>query len=125
MKIRVYYEDTDMEGVVYYANYLKFCERARSEWFFSQGMMPTTQVGHFMVKRVEADYLSSARLGDLLDVRSKIIEMKKASMTVEQTIYKEETKLFVANITLVHVGFDGKIKKVDEKTKEFFYSLAL
>jgi len=82
MKIRVYYEDTDVGGVVYHANYLNFCERARSDAFFQKDLMPILDNGHFVARRVVADYLSSAKLGDLLDVKTKLLEMKAASFVL-------------------------------------------
>ena len=92
MKIRVYYEDTDTGGVVYHSNYLNFCERARSEAFFRLGMSPELSSGHFVAKRIEADYIASAKLGDLLEVRTELLDMKGASFVLKQTITKEEKR---------------------------------
>ncbi|WP_372931544.1 hotdog domain-containing protein, partial [Shewanella putrefaciens] len=66
MQIRVYYEDTDTGGVVYHSNYLNFCERARSEAFFSQEKNPILTTGHFVARKVCGDFYLSAKLGDLL-----------------------------------------------------------
>ena len=73
VKIRVYYEDTDAGGVVYHANYLKFCERARSELFFERGLSPAIDGGHFVVSQIEASFHSPAKLGDTLIVKNSII----------------------------------------------------
>ena len=127
MKIRVYYEDTDVGGVVYYANYLKFCERARSELFFSRGLMPYDEEGHFFVKNLQANYISSAKLGDMLDVTSKIVKMGAASFSLHQEVWCEERKLFEMEITLVHVNHSGKIQKLSKAQREFIediFSLA-
>ena len=123
MKIRVYYEDTDVGGVVYHSNYLNFCERARSEAFFQKGVTPVLEDGHFVVKKIIADFFMSARLGDELEVVSKLIEMKSVSFSLEQTIYKEGKKLFVLEIVLVYISFEGKVKRLDTETKEFVLSL--
>ncbi|WP_458701374.1 YbgC/FadM family acyl-CoA thioesterase [Sulfurospirillum sp. 1307] len=119
MKIRVYYEDTDAGGIVYHSNYLKFCERARSEIFFQSGKSPAVDGGHFVVKHIEADFIKPAKLGDLLEVKNKIIEMKNASMSLEQSIWIEDTKIFSMNSILVYVK-DGKPSRVNTELKEFF-----
>lgn len=81
MKVRIYYEDTDAGGIVYHTNYIKYCERARSEHFFSHGMLPgdTNKYG-FVVRKINADFLGSTKLGDLLTVRTSILELKKAAL---------------------------------------------
>jgi len=123
VKIRVYYEDTDIGGVVYHSHYLNFCERARSEAFFQKGLTPVLENGHFVVRKVVADYLASARLGDLLDVKNELLEMKAASFTLLQTIYKDDKKLFEMKITLVYITFEGKPQKLDDFTNELVLSL--
>jgi len=90
---RVYWEDTDGGGVVYYANYLKFMERARTEWLRSLTIEQTSlreQYGILLVvARVEANFKRSARLDDMLQVSCKVIEQGKASISFEQNIYRE------------------------------------
>ena len=123
MKLRVYYEDTDVGGVVYYANYLKFCERARSEVFFTKGLSPILKEGHFVVKNVHASYHTSAYLGDLLHVRTILKELKKVSFVLHQEVYRDDTKLFEMDVTLVFVDFMGKMKKLDPTTLELVHLL--
>lgn len=123
MKIRVYYEDTDTGGVVYHSNYLNFCERARSEAFFSQGLTPVLQNGHFVARRVEADYIRSAKLGDELYVETKLIEMRAASFKLLQTIFKEKKRIFELNITLAYINFEGKPQKITKEVEELVRSL--
>ncbi len=88
--IRVYYEDTDSGGVVYYANYLKFMERARTEWLrhlgFEQDQLAEQEGIIFAVRRVEVDFLLPARFNDALEVRVGIVERKRVSMTFNQEI---------------------------------------
>ncbi len=90
---RVYWEDTDAGGVVYYANYMKFMERARTEWLRSMGIEQTPlkeQYGILMVvAKVEANYKRPARYGDLLHVSCRVIEQGKASLNFEQNIYRD------------------------------------
>lgn len=87
--VRVYYEDTDAGGIVYYANYLKFFERARTEWIRSLGVeqdqLLEQSVG-FVVKHVEMDNRRAARFNELLSIRSHIVELKRASLVFDQTI---------------------------------------
>ncbi len=123
MNIRVYYEDTDMGGVVYHSNYLNFCERARSEAFFSKGMSPVLEGGHFVARKVNADFFKSAKLGDLLDVQTQLIEMKAASFTLRQSIYREDEKIFELEILLVYLTFDSKVQKIDKEAKVMILSL--
>ncbi len=100
MKVRVYYEDTDVGGVVYYANYLKFCERARSDLFFKKGMSPHNGNEFFVVKHVEADYIKSAVFGDELDVTYELIEKKAASIIMYQEVLKDGEVLFKGKFKL-------------------------
>ena len=123
MQIRVYYEDTDVGGVVYHSNYLNFCERARSEAFYKLGMTPELENGHFVARKLEADYLISAKLGDVLEVKSELLEMKAASFTLLQTIFKDNKKIFTLKIVLVYITFEGKPQKLDLKNKELLLSL--
>ena len=113
MKIRVYYEDTDLGGIVYHANYLKFCERARSELFFKQGLVPVDGNKSFVVRHMELDFINSARLADILEVKTTIIQTKKVSLTLLQEIYKNEIKIFSAKIKLVYLD-NGKPTKIPE-----------
>ncbi len=88
--VRVYYEDTDSGGVVYYANYLKFMERARTEWLrqfgFEQDELIHNEGVIFAVRSVQVDYLLPARFNDELSVSAKLIEQGRASLTIEQKI---------------------------------------
>ena len=126
MKIRIYYEDTDAGGIVYHTNYIKYCERARSEAFFKAGLNFTKQSGYFVVSALEAKFIASAVLGDEIYVRSKVLELKKASIVVEQEIYKFDDKnaekvLFKATITLAFMKED-RLAKISDDIKEFLQS---
>lgn len=123
MQIRVYYEDTDTGGVVYHSNYLNFCERARSEAFFKLGMTPVLENGHFVARKLEAEFFMSAKLGDLLDLEVELIQMRGASFTLLQTVYKDGVKLFEMSIYLVYITFEGMAQKMDIDTKNLIESL--
>jgi acyl-CoA thioester hydrolase len=91
--VRVYYEDTDSGGVVYYANYLKFMERARTEWLrargFEQDALLREQRLLFAVRSLSVDYHRPARFNDLLGGREPVVEARGASLTFEQTVERE------------------------------------
>ena len=95
-QIRVFYEDTDAGGMVYHANYLKFFERARTEWLralsIDQSVFLEQNTG-FVVTKVEMSNLASARLDDLLTVSSQVIELKRASILFSQQITNDKKKL--------------------------------
>ena len=105
--VRVYWEDTDAGGVVYYANYLRFLERARSEWLrglgFEQDVLRDREGVVFVVRRVEIDYLAPARFNDALEVSVEPGTTGRASLTVTQTIRRGPTRLAQANVKLACV----------------------
>ncbi len=107
MKIRVYYEDTDLGGIVYHTNYLKYCERARSELFFQKGLVPFDGNRSFVVTKIEANFLGSAKLADMVEVKTSIIQSKKLSIILLQEIFLEDKKIFSAIIKLAYLD-DGK-----------------
>ena len=119
MQIRVYYEDTDCGNVVYYANYLKFCERARSELFFEKGLSPHNADEFFVVRSVQADYLKSAVFGDLLEVKTKLIEKKAASIVMEQDVYRNDELLFQGTFKLAFLK-NYKPSKIPKELFEIF-----
>lgn len=124
MQIRVYYEDTDVGGVVYHSNYLNFCERARSQIFFDAGRSPITAGGHFVAKSIKADYLKSAKFADLLEVKTVLKSMKNASFTLLQSVYRDEEKLFVMEIQLVHLSHEGTIVLIEDEERTFLLGLS-
>ena len=105
--VRVYWEDTDAGGVVYYANYLKFMERARSEWLrafgFEQDVLRDEAGIVFVVRRVEIDYLSPARFNEQLEVSVRLHEMGRASLSVRQELMRGSARLAEAVVTLACV----------------------
>lgn len=109
--LRVYYEDTDLAGIVYYANYLKFIERGRTEWVRGQGIDQTALKEDdgvvFAVRRVEADYLAPARFDDELIVRTDVEQMTGARIVLSQEVMRGAEVLFAAQVTLVALTLDG------------------
>ena len=102
--IRVYYEDTDAGGVVYYANYLRFMERARTEWLrelgFEQDVLLNDYGVMFAVRRAEIDYLAAARFNDMLSVRSCVAEVKRASLVFNQQIVRANDQQILCNASV-------------------------
>lgn len=101
---RVYYEDTDAAGVVYYANYWRFCERGRTEWlrrrgFDQQTLMADTGIA-FVVRRVEGNYLRPARLDDTLTITTAVSTLKRASLSFTQNIFRDTELLFEASVSV-------------------------
>jgi acyl-CoA thioester hydrolase len=109
--VRVYYEDTDLAGIVYYANYLRFIERARSEWVRDLGIdqrQLRAEAGIvFAVRRVEADYLRPALFDDLLEVETTVAAATGARLVLDQAVTRAGAVLFRARVTLVAVTAAG------------------
>ena len=103
--IRVYYEDTDLAGIVYYANYLKFIERGRTELVRALGVdqarLRAERGVVFAVRRIEADYLRPARFDDELTVATRAAGASGARIQLEQEVLRAGERLFVAQVTLV------------------------
>jgi len=116
--LRVYYEDTDFGGIVYYPNYLKFIERARSEWVRELGIdqiaLKDQQKIVFAVRRVEADYLAPARFEDELTVFTRVLSSSPARLKLNQIVRRGEVKLFEAIVTLVALGPSGAPVRLPE-----------
>jgi len=110
--LRVYYEDTDMAGIVYYANYLKFIERARSDWVRGLGLdQQKLRVDDglvFAVRRVEADYLGPARLDDDLTVLTRVDQVTPARLVMHQSVTREGETVFEALVTVVMMNEAGQ-----------------
>ncbi len=119
--LKIYYEDTDAGGVVYYANYLKFFERARSEAIYELGFSNVGLKKEFgiliIVKSCKIKYVKPAVLEDKLTVLTKINEITKTSFIINQNIKKSEELVASADIHLVIVNSDGKPTKIPEKLK--------
>ena len=109
--LRVYYEDTDLAGIVYYANYLKFIERARTEWVRGLGVDQRrlrAEAGVvFAVRRIEADYLRPARFDDELEVRTAVQSVTGARIVLAQDIYRGVERLYAAQVVLVCLTESG------------------
>ncbi len=123
MDIRIYYEDTDCGGVVYYANYLKYFERARTEYLERRGLSVAQLMKDgtiFMVVRAEIDYKSPARYGETLTIETTLDASKNASLAFAHTIREKVSGRVVVegSATLVPTGPDGKLKRLAAELKQ-------
>jgi acyl-CoA thioester hydrolase len=115
-QVRVYYEDTDLAGIVYYANYLRFIERARTEWVralgVDQGRLKAETGVVFAVRRIEADYLTPARFDDMLTVETVPREVGGARIVLDQVVRRGEESVFAAVVTLAAIGAEGRPARI-------------
>lgn len=117
---RVYYEDTDMAGVVYYANYLKYIERARSDALREAGVDQRAMRDAglvFVVTRLEADYLSPARYDDVVTVRTALAEVKGASAMLTQEARRGEDLLFRARVRIACMNVQGRPARLPDAAR--------
>jgi acyl-CoA thioester hydrolase len=113
LAVRVYYEDTDFSGAVYHANYLKFCERARSDCLRLLGIHHHRLEGlGFVVRRMVCEFLRPARIDDVLEVETRFIELAGARMELEQKVRRRGESLFEALVTAALVDAQGKPRRV-------------
>jgi acyl-CoA thioester hydrolase len=123
IEVKIYYEDTDCGNVVYYANYLKYMERGRTEYLADHGFSVSELAGRgtvFVVARVEIDYRSSARLGETVVVKTWISEMTRTSLLFGHTMTDKASGRIIAEAQarLVCVDPSGKIKRIPEELQE-------
>jgi acyl-CoA thioester hydrolase len=119
--IRVYFEDTDAEGIVYYANYLKFFERGRSESFNVAGIDLASLMEEdviFVVRRCELDYLKPAKLCESIVIHSIVTEIKGASFSVEQVARRDGEDLCRAVVRVGTIDNTGKVARIPKWVKE-------
>ena len=122
--IKIYYEDTDSGGVVYYANYLKYLERARSEAIYSLGLSNSILQKDYgtliIVKSCNIKYKKPAKFEDELEVMSSVISKTRTSFSMLQIIKRQEEIISEAEVQLVAVNKDGKPIKIPEILKKLF-----
>ena len=115
LPIRVYYEDTDFSGFVYHCNYLKFCERARSDFLRVLGVNQNTMFAEgaaFVVRRMNCDFLRPAKFDDILTVESSPGDSKGARFEIRQRVLRGDALLFTADVTAVLIDQNGRPKRL-------------
>ena len=122
LSLRVYYEDTDLAGIVYYANYLKFIERGRSEWVRALGVDQAAlrrETGIvFAVRHLEADYLRPAVFDDWLTVTTSVQPITGTRIVLDQAVLRDGVTLFSARVTLVPIGADGRAARLPSDLRQ-------
>lgn len=118
---RIYWEDTDGGGIVYYANYLKFCERARTEFLRSVGV-EQKKLGDeknlfFVVRKFSGDLKSPAKLDDLIEVRTEVKELGGASIIMQQQIFLDDKEIFSGEFLIAAVSKELKPARIPEEIK--------
>lgn len=115
LDIRVYYEDTDHSGRVYHANYLKFCERGRSETLKCAGIFHTDLAAQglfFIVRHMECDFLGAAAIDDVVTVETRLHSAARAKFVLDQKVTRGEDVLFAAKVTLAMVNAQGRPQRI-------------
>ncbi len=124
MPVRVYYEDTDAAGLVYYANYLKFAERARSEMLRAIGTSNTRLMAeagvYFVVRRCTVDLRRPARLDDRIEVRSRLTRLDGASFSAEQRITRDVDDLVTIDVRLACLNMQGRPARIPHELRAAF-----
>ena len=119
--VRVYFEDTDAGGIVYYANYLKFAERARTEMLraigIESGALMTEQGIGFVVRRCVADYKKPARLDDRLTIETRVVEISGASLRLNQRVRRDGVALVALDVTLVCMSREGRPERIPKAVR--------
>lgn len=125
LPVRIYYEDTDAGGIVYHASFLRFAERGRSEWLRENGLVKNSDLlekhgFHFVVRHITIDYLAPARLDDLLNVESSVVDLGNASFTMHQLMTRDAQPIADMKVVLVCINANGKAVRVPEVLRNIF-----
>jgi acyl-CoA thioester hydrolase len=135
LPVRVYYEDTDFSGFVYHANYLKFCERGRSDWLRLLGLhhhelmrgdnVTSGMALGFVVRKLEAEFFKPAIIDDVLEVETSIISVTGARLNLLQTVWRDDTRLFEMKVTVAMVDGNGRPQRFAKDMLDRFSERAL
>ena len=128
LPVRVYFEDTDAGGIVYHASYVRFCERGRTDFLRLLGTDARAMIdgsdskepAAFVVRRMNIDFFRPGRMDDLLVVETRVQGLGGASVSLRQTILKDEKRLFEADVTVVLVSMSGKPLRLSERVRAAF-----
>lgn len=123
LPIRIYYEDTDLSGIVYHANYLRYMERGRSEFFRSAGIAKLAHLDEpvpaaWALRKVEVEYLRPARLDDLIEVRTRATFLTGARLAAEQKVFCGGVNLTRGCVEACMITLDGKLRRIPGEIRE-------
>jgi acyl-CoA thioester hydrolase len=121
LPVRVYYEDTDFSGFVYHANYLKFCERARSDYLRHLGIYRRTG---FVVRRLVCDFLRPAQIDDVLEVESRFTGIGGARLNIDQQVRRNGELIFHGKVTVALVDGEGRPKRLPKEMMDAVATVA-
>lgn len=128
LDIRVYYEDTDLAGIVYYANYLRFIERGRTEALralgVDQGTLKRERGLVFVVRRVEVDYLAPARFDDVLTVTTEVAGLRAASVAMWQAVLRDDAPVVTAEVTVACMTLAGRPTRLPADIRQALTAIA-
>ncbi len=128
LPLRVYYEDTDAAGIVYYANYLKFTERARADMLRLAGITQRELLANdglaFTVRRCEVDYLAPARLDDELEVHTRVLKVGPATINAEQVVKREGADLVRSLVRLACINREGRPRRLPPSVRAALEALS-
>lgn len=125
LPVRVYFEDTDFSGLVYHASYVRWCERGRSDYLRlignehraliegGEGAEPAA----FVVRRMRLEYLKPARIDDILEIETRVVEAKGATLSLVQRVIRDGTVLFEAEVLVVLVSVSGKPQRLSQRIR--------
>jgi acyl-CoA thioester hydrolase len=122
-QVRVYYEDTDFSGYVYHANYLKYCERARSAYLRDVGVDQNAMFAEgqaFVVRRMNCEFLRPAKFDDVLDVETTLVEMGGARFELAQVVTRGDQMVFSATVTVAIIGSNGRPQRLPSELAQKF-----
>jgi acyl-CoA thioester hydrolase len=128
LPVRVYFEDTDFSGLVYHASYVRWCERGRSDFLRLLGGdhrrlidgSGGTEPAAFVVRRMSFDFLKPAGIDELLEVETRVKSVGAASLTLQQSVRREETVIVEAEVTVVLISVSGKPLRISRALREAF-----
>ena len=125
LPVRVYFEDTDFSGLVYHASYLRWCERGRSEYLRLVGNEHRALIeggdgaepSAFVVRRMRLEYLKPARIDEVLEVETRVAEVKGAALSLAQRVLRDGVVLFEAEVLVVLVSVSGKPQRLSQRLR--------
>lgn len=126
LAVRVYYEDTDFGGVVYYANYLKFIERGRTEVLRDAAIDQVALKANglvFVVRRLTAEFIAPARFDDMLTVQTSVAWIKRASLGMSQRVLRNDEVLFTAEVTIACMDATGRPRRLPTEIQSSFVDI--
>ncbi len=125
LPVRVYFEDTDFSGLVYHASYVRWCERGRSDYLRLIGSEhralieggANAEPAAFVVRRMRLEYLKPARIDDILEIETRVVEARGATLNLAQPVMRGNTVLFEAEVLVVLVSVSGKPQRINQRIR--------